>query len=159
MNAAAASSSHAPAVAVRAEILAQHQALRRHLQDTARLADRILDGDELAVATMIGAWDALRGDLERHMAFEETVLGPLLATLDPHSPEHAHYLVAEHRRQRQDLGHLTTLDPEAEDMRFVARAVLAFITELLDDMRIEERTLLGPEVLQDEIVTANQETD
>ena len=29
----------------------------------------------------------------------------------------------------------------------------------VDDMRIEERTLLGPEVLQDEIVTANQETD
>jgi hypothetical protein len=150
-----------PAVAVRAEILEQHEALQRRVHALTALAGAVLAGERSRATALIATWATLRDELERHMAFEESVLGTLLATVDPRSPMHAHFLVTEHRRQRHELAGIdvaVAASPE-EDLRSVARAVLAFAAELQDDMKIEERTLLGPDVLQDDIVTADQDSE
>ena len=148
-----------PATAVRAEILAQHDELRGALRHALRLAERVMSGDRLAVASMVSFCRELHAKLEAHMCFEEAVFLPLLETVDPDRPVHAQTMVAEHARQRRELSALSAL-PECEaDPRAAAFALQTLIADLLSDMTFEENALLGPEILQDAMIWTDQATD
>jgi hypothetical protein len=140
----------------RQSILSQHERLRVLLARASAVADAALDGhppSDDAVASAIGD---VRTTIEVLLAFEETVLLPLLRDDLPLGPERADRLLDEHARQRQTLA---TLHREA--CAFPAfptlAAKLAFLVAwLLADMAEEEHSLLTPDAVRDDIVVIDQ---
>ena len=137
-------------------ILAQHHRIRALLARARGVAEAALDGEPPspdAVASSIGD---IRTIMEVHLAYEEKALLPILRDDLPLGPERADRLLDEHRRQRETLA---TLHREAcafPELPMLA-AKLAFLTEwLLADMGEEERSLLIPEVVRDDVVIIDQ---
>jgi hypothetical protein len=94
--------------------------------------------------------------MEVHLAFEEAVLLPLLRADLPLGPPRADRLVDEHRRQRGVLAGLHREACQHPQLPTLA-AKLAFLTSwLLADMAEEERCLLIPEVVRDDLVVVDQ---
>jgi hypothetical protein len=140
----------------REAILAQHDRIRGLLARARAIAEAALDGSPPspdAVASSIGD---IRSIMEVHLAFEEKSLLPILRDDLPLGPTRADRLLDEHSRQRQTLA---TLHREAcafPDFVILA-AKLAFLTEwLLADMNEEERSLLTPDVIRDDVVVIDQ---
>jgi hypothetical protein len=140
----------------RAAILGQHERIRALLERARSVAEAALDGtppSSDAVASSIGD---IRTIMEVHLAFEEKSLLPILRDDLPLGPERANRLLDEHHRQRETL---STLHREAcafPELPMLA-AKLAFLTEwLLADMGEEERCLLIPEVVRDDVVVVDQ---
>jgi hypothetical protein len=140
----------------RGAILAQHERIRALLDRARAVAEAALDGEPPspdAVASSIGD---IRTIMEVHLAFEEKSLLPILHDDLPLGPQRADRLLDEHGRQRETLA---TLHREACAFpQFpILAAKLAFLTEwLLADMDEEERSLLNPDVVRDDVVTIDQ---
>lgn len=147
------------AEAVRESVLAQHEALRPVLRDLAATAQDAERGDAAASAAVGDACARLRTDFERHLAFEEQHLIPALRASDPYGGERARVVLEEHARQRQELATLVDLSTTEHDARTVALALQSFIADIVQDMRHEERDLLGPEALRDDPLVADQASD
>ena len=137
-------------------ILAQHIRIRALLARAHAVAEAALDGNPPspdAVASSIGD---IRTIMEGHLAVEEKSLLPILRDDLPLGPPRADRLLDEHHRQRETLA---TLHREACAFPSFAilAAKLAFLTEwLLADMNEEERSLLTPDVVRDDVVVVDQ---
>jgi hypothetical protein len=108
-----------------------------------------------AVASAIGD---IRTVMEVHLAFEEKSLLPILRDDLPLGPERADRLLDDHRQQRASLA---TLHREACAFPQVPilAAKLAFLAAwLLADMEEEERSLLLPDVVRDDVIAIDQST-
>ena len=140
----------------RGAILAQHERIRALLERARAVAESALDGQAPsadAVASSIGDIHAI---MEVHLAFEERSLLPILRDDLPLGPARADRLLDEHRRQRLTLAALHSEACAFPELPMLA-AKLAFLTEwLLADMDEEERSLLVPEVVRDDVVTVDQ---
>jgi hypothetical protein len=140
----------------RRSILIQHQRIRALLARAREVAERALD-QELqppdAVASAIGD---IHATLDVHLRFEEKVLVDILNDDLPLGPTRAARLLDEHRRQRATLAGIHAEAKAAPQLPMLA-AKLAFLASwLLDDMEEEERTLLTPEVVRDDMVCVDQ---
>jgi len=142
----------------REAILAQHHRIRSLLGRARGVAEAALDGEPPAPDAVASAIGDIRTIMEVHLAFEEKSLLPILRDDLPLGPARADRLLDEHTRQRETL---STLHREAcafPDFPLLA-AKLAFLTEwLLADMNEEERSLLIPEVVRDDVVIIDQST-
>ena len=140
----------------REAILAQHHRIRALLTRARGVAEAALDGSAPTSDAVASAIGDIRTIMEVHLAFEEKSLLPILREDPPLGPERAARLLDEHRRQRETL---STLHREAcafPDLAILP-AKLAFLTEwLLADMNEEERSLLVPEVVRDDVVVVDQ---
>jgi len=140
----------------REAILAQHHRIRTLLARARTVAEAALDGNPAspdAVASSIGD---IRTIMEVHLAFEEKSLLPILRDDPPLGPERAARLLDEHSRQRETLAVLHRAACAFPNLEILP-AKLAFLTEwLLADMGEEERSLLIPEVVRDDVVAVNQ---
>jgi hypothetical protein len=140
----------------REAILGQHVRIRGLLARAQHVAEAALDGQPPssdAVASSIGD---IRTTMEVHLAFEEKTLLPLLRDDLPLGPVRADRLLDEHRRQRASLAALHTEARTYPDLPELA-AKLAFLVEwLLADMAEEEKSLLTPDVIRDDIVNVDQ---
>ena len=140
----------------RGAILAQHQHIRSLLERARRVAEAALDGAPAAPDAVASSIGDIRTIMEVHLAFEEKSLLPILRDDPPLGPERADRLLDEHRRQRETLA---TLHREAcafPELPILA-AKLAFLAEwLLADMGEEERSLLIPDVVRDDVVVVDQ---
>jgi hemerythrin-like domain-containing protein len=122
-------------------ILAQHVQIRRLLDSARELADRALDGlarSPDAIASSIGD---IRTTMEVHLAFEESVLVPLLNLDGPQGQDQAARMLEEHRQQRALM---TALHQEAiaHPHLPILSVKLAFLASwLLADMTDEEHRL------------------
>jgi hypothetical protein len=90
-----------------------------------------------------------------HISVEDRVLLPALREIDAWGETRAAHVAAEHARQREELAalrDLARLGPGDE----AARATLGMISELMIDMDGEERDLLGPDLLRDDLVVISQ---
>jgi hemerythrin HHE cation binding domain-containing protein len=140
----------------RGAILAQHTRIRTLLDRARNVAEAALDGNPPAPDAVASAIGDIRTTMEVHLAFEEKSLLPLLRDDLPLGPERAARLLDEHSRQRETLA---TLHREACAFpQFpILAAKLAFLTEwLLADMCEEERSLLVPEVVRDDVIVVDQ---
>jgi hypothetical protein len=139
-----------------AAILGQHERIRALLDRSRAVAEAALDGQPPSSDAVASAIGDIRTIMEVHLAFEEKSLLPILRDDPPLGPERADRLLDEHRRQRETLA---TLHREAcafPELPMLA-AKLAFLTEwLLADMGEEERCLLIPEVVRDDVVVVDQ---
>ena len=140
----------------REAILGQHRRIRGLLARAQAVAEAALDGQPPsrdAVASSIGD---IRTTMEVHLAFEEKTLLPLLRDDLPLGPVRADRLLDEHRRQRASLATLhdeARAYPEFPELA----AKLAFLVEwLLADMVEEEKSLLTPDVVRDDVVNIDQ---
>jgi Hemerythrin HHE cation binding domain len=103
------------------------------------------------VAQLQVAVIALETELLAHLADEERLLEPILATLDEGGPVRAGLLRAEHAHQRAIFAVLT--GPKAwPAATLVAGRTLSLCDDLLTDMEFEERELLNEKVLRDDFI-------
>jgi hypothetical protein len=139
-----------------AAIHAQHDRIRDVLGRARDVAEAALDENAPEPDAVASAIGHIRMIMEVHLAFEERSLLPILRDDLPLGPERADRLLGEHRRQRETLA---TLHREACSFpdRPILAAKLAFLAEwLLADMAEEERSLLVPDVVRDDVITIDQ---
>jgi hypothetical protein len=140
----------------REAILAQHHRIRALLARASDVAEAALDGRASATDAVASAIGDIRTIMEVHLAFEEKSLLPILRDDPPLGPERAARLLDEHKRQRETLSVLHREACAFPDTAILP-AKLAFLTEwLLADMNEEERSLLIPEVVRDDVVVVDQ---
>jgi hypothetical protein len=140
----------------RRSILIQHQRIRELLENARLVAERALDQldqSDDAVASAIGD---IRTTMDVHMRFEEKVLVDIFRDDLPLGPIRAERLLEDHKKQRATLAGLHEEARRGPRVPMLA-AKLAFLASwLLDDMAEEERSLLTPEVVRDDVVTVDQ---
>lgn len=137
-------------------ILAQHERIRALLDRSRDIAEAALDNQAPSPDAVASAIGDIRTILEVHLAFEEKSLLPILRDDPPLGPTRADRLLDEHSRQRTTLA---TLHREASAFPQlpILAAKLAFLTEwLLADMVEEERSLLVPDVVRDDVIVVDQ---
>jgi len=142
----------------RGSILGQHKKIRALLERARTVAEAALDGEPPSPDAVASAIGDIRATMEVHLAFEEKALLPILRDDPPLGPARADRLLDEHRRQKQTLATLHHEAGVAPDGPMLA-AKLAFLTSwLLADMDEEERSLLIPDVVRDDVVSVDQES-
>jgi hypothetical protein len=140
----------------RGAILAQHDRIRELLGRARAVAEAALDGQPPTADAVASAIGDIRAIMDVHLAFEEKSLLPILRDDPPLGPERADRLLDEHRRQRATLATLHTEACAFPELPMLA-AKLAFLTEwLLADMGEEERCLLTPDVVRDDVIVVDQ---
>jgi iron-sulfur cluster repair protein YtfE (RIC family) len=135
-------------------VLVQHQSIREWLTHAERIAREAGDSEAQLreLQTLIRTFGAR---LEEHMVFEETLLFPVLATIDAWGELRVANLAADHIHQRAELAELESLAGSTDGAAFSLR-VLTLVTDLRGDMEREEREALRPEVLRDDVVVIDQ---
>ena len=137
-------------------ILAQHVQIRDLLERSQKVAECALTGDAVLSERVAPAIGDIRTTMEVHLAFEERLLIPLLRDDLPLGPERADRLLDEHHRQREMLAKIHT-EATAMPLSPMLAVKLAALTDwLLDDMNEEERCLLIPEVVREDVVIIDQ---
>jgi iron-sulfur cluster repair protein YtfE (RIC family) len=138
---------------VRKRVLADHQALRRQLQELEASAGRAreIGGDACQLRREA---EALVTTLAEHMHWEDRFLAPALRAADAWGEERAALLATDHREQRELLADVIEKlrDPD-RPAQVVIDNVLDLVALLRDDMEGEEATLLDPRVLRDDVIT------
>ena len=96
--------------------------------------------------------------LARHMRWEDRHLGPALLDADAWGEERLARLRGDHREQREILAHsLERLRDSNRPGVLVTSDLRDLILMLRDDMEEEERDLLDPRVLRDDVVAIDLE--
>ncbi len=144
--------------AVRKRILEDHVVIRGHLSAVDGLARRALAGEEGLEAELRRAGETLRERFLEHLTLEDTHLVPALRDADAWGDERAARVEKEHAEQRAQMEELLA------DLRDSRRGVVEIAQELLDlvnalvaDMEHEERAVLDPEILRDDVVAIRSE--
>jgi hypothetical protein len=146
------------AATARRTILAQHQRIRALLEHARLVAETALDDGPRPPDAVASAIGDIHATFDVHLTFEEKVLCEILEDDLPLGPARARRLRSEHASQRATLA---TLHDEARSapQRPLLAAKLAFLASwLLDDMAEEERKLLVPDVVRDDVVAVDQAT-
>lgn len=140
---------------IRNRVLEDHEKLRGELQrleGLKRAAGQPEASPHDAVA-LRACTEAFLGRLRRHMAWEERYLLPALREADAWGEERAVRLLDDHREQVRLLDFvIERLHDEARPDALVVRDVGALVAFLLVDMDEEERDLLDPRVLRDDVI-------
>lgn len=132
---------------IRSTILEEHRRLRERMQQL----EAALDGPTALEASFAVAFKSFLVEFLEHVEHEERLLRPVLAQVDAWSRLRVESLDREHQEQREKLSELAQFDAAADPKAFAARVreVLAWV---LLDMVGEEKTMLTPELLRDDII-------
>ncbi len=125
----------------RRKLLRQHRDLRRVLEVTLSATEGTeseSSGDR-RLPLLVALALRLQNMLDRHFAFEESVLIPHFLVVDPTRVDH---LVDDHRRQRAELSVLAKLAFQNADLPRMGQAFRCLIQKILAEMDEEERELL-----------------
>jgi hypothetical protein len=140
----------------RRNILLQHQRIRALLEHARNVAESALDEETVPPDAVASAIGDIHATFEVHMRFEEKVLVDIFNDDLPLGPQRAARLLDEHGKQRATLESLHEEAKRGPRVPMLA-AKLAFLASwLLDDMAEEERTLLTPEVVRDDLIAVDQ---
>jgi hypothetical protein len=137
-------------------ILWQHRRIRSLLERSRAVADAALDGEAPAADAVASAIGDIRATLDVHLAYEESVLLPLLRDDLPIGPQRAERLLDEHVRQRAMLAALHGEAAAHPELPTLAVKLAFLASWLLADMVEEENSLLVPDVIRDDIVVIDQ---
>jgi iron-sulfur cluster repair protein YtfE (RIC family) len=129
----------------------QHRGLRAliaRVRDTAGDTLEAEGGPPGALRNLVGD---LHEQMEKHLATEEALLGPVLEKIDAWGPVRLDLMRAEHAHQRAVLAVLRS-DRGVLSPSLLARRVLGLLDDILADMDAEDRDLLGARVLRDDVL-------
>jgi hypothetical protein len=146
-----------PAADALAEILEDHARIRTLLGSALEVAEQAVAGHAPALALLPHLLYGIRVTLERHLAFEEGILAPILAEDLPVGPLRAAALEEEHRRQRAEIAGLAD-GRAADDLDGLVRNLRTLVRDFLADMALEEQELLRGDVVRDDLVSVDQFT-
>jgi hypothetical protein len=132
---------------IRSAILEEHEQLRARMKEL----EASLDGPSGMTSSFPVALKAFLVEFLKHIAHEDELLRPVLVQVDAWARQRVESLDREHQDQRRKLTELAQMDPSSDPSAFAARAreVLEWIRV---DMAGEEKTLLTPELLRDDII-------
>jgi iron-sulfur cluster repair protein YtfE (RIC family) len=124
----------------REEILRQHAVLRPHLLEAVEAGRAAAEGaaDPRTLPSLI---ILLLAELQSHMAYEESVLVPILRGNGVSGPEQATDVQSDHARQREEFTVLLELARTENDLPSLAFALQSLVNDVLDDMADEETHL------------------
>ncbi len=98
--------------------------------------------------------------LSAHIELEDRILAPVLRQTDAWGPLRAERLLSRHAAQKQALeGALMELDDLMQPPNGLAVHVGKLIEQIREELDDEENTLLCPELLRDDPIIENAETD
>jgi hemerythrin-like domain-containing protein len=144
---------------VRDNVLRDHVALRGMLDRIEHLAGAVDAGEPWRVAELRVCAEGLLEALESHMGWEDRYLAPALRDADAWGEEREARLRRDHVEQREVLRDaLERLRDTARPALLVAHNLLELVALLREDMDEEERALLGPDVLRDDVIAIDAET-
>jgi hypothetical protein len=146
-----------PAAEARETIFAQHHVIRMLLKAARTVCDLAASGNRRTGELLPLYFENVRVALEHHLATEERLLLPILGTDPPLGPERALRLAAEHDRQRDELAAATRALTGPEGVAAASQKLRTLMDDLLTDMADEERWLLTPDVLRDDLVSVDQD--
>ena len=130
----------------------QHLHLRGVIARVREAALEIVGAEETDSTSLRSLISELRDDLERHLTTEEALLGPVLERIDAWGPVRLDLLRAEHAHQRAVLSVLRSDRAAAVPPLKLARRVLGLLDDIIADMDAEDRDLLDPRVLRDDLI-------
>jgi len=131
---------------------AQHRQLRAAIAEVRRCALELLGTESDDCAGLRSRVGALGDELERHLADEEALLEPILERIDAWGPVRLDLLRAEHAHQRAVLALLRSDRAAALPSLLLARRVISLLDDIATDMDAEDRDLLDPRVLRDDLI-------
>ena len=139
-------------------VLADHRRLRAALDALEELARSYQQGELTLVGRLRNAAEDFLHRFEEHTRWEDEHLRPVLIDADAWGQERAKRLDHDHREQRELLDYSLGLirDPGRPPV-LVGRSVVDLIALIRIDMEQEERDLLDPRVLRDDVVSIDAE--
>lgn len=137
---------------VRERILAEHAVIREHLVTLDELVSRLARG-ESPLDDARAAARALHRELMTHMKGEESMLVPALAEADGFGPARVEELQREHHEQGEALAALIREIDHSPGAAELESRLRELIRRIREDMTLEEKTHLSPNVLKDSVVT------
>lgn len=139
-------------------VLKDHRNLRTLLEELEELAGQVRDGDHRLLGPLRLAAERFLHRFEAHTRWEDQYLRPALVAADAWGQERAERLDHDHVEQRQLLEDSLDRLREAErPALLVARGVLDLIALIRTDMEEEERDLLDPRILRDDVISIDTE--
>ena len=137
---------------LREQLLQQHATLRGLVTEVLAETDRGPDSSDESLRTALGKLTAALGE---HNRFEEASLRGVVAQLDAWGPQRESLMDSRHHEEHQ-------LSLEALEQSFAmqprperAAALHRILEALLTHMKHEEREVLHPNVLRDDVITAD----
>jgi hemerythrin-like domain-containing protein len=128
---------------VRRIILEEHGEIRKQMNEIDRLV-KAKDLKGLAPAIKL-----FQKTFIAHLAHEETIVWPILRTVDSWGPVRIDHMTKEHKEQRQIIDGLSYT--KEEDLVEVMKNLIGL---LVADMIAEEKDFLNPDLLRDDVVTS-----
>jgi hemerythrin-like domain-containing protein len=142
---------------VRARVLDEHVQIRALLVELDSFAQRALDGNENGGAQLRVKVQELYSTLDAHMALEDALLYPAICDADAWGDLRGERMKEEHSRQRAVLNQLADLEWRGDTATLVD-AVRSLARDIREDMCREERELLNPELLRDDVISIAQDS-
>lgn len=143
--------------AVRGRILEEHRQLRHRLDLLERMVDGLQEDPRRCGSVNRAARDVLRL-LIAHTQLEDSILVPVLQTLDAWGEVRADQLLSHHVQQRAELQALIqSYARPSGDLEELAVRTLAWIADVRSDMASEECGILSQEHLDDERIAIDGE--
>jgi iron-sulfur cluster repair protein YtfE (RIC family) len=142
---------------VRTLVLSGHTLLRQLLDDIDRLASMELDVPGTGAQNLRARAGELASTLSAHLELEEEILQPILKTIDAWGPVRVERMNADHANQRERIFDIRrqSADPNFANAN-LARRLRQLVVDLREDMEWEEREMLHPDLLRDDIVSLKQ---
>lgn len=138
---------------VRGRILAEHVRIRSVLDDIETLANALVRGADDG-AGKLRTWVRMLGDaMHAHLALEEEILIPIVRESDGFGDARAEEMLREHAEQRAVIEAILEDLAGTRSNEVLAVGVLELVKAIRDDIREEEETFLGSEVLRPDVVT------
>lgn len=137
---------------IRRRILEEHHALRQELHELALLVEEVRAGKP--PGPLRSALLDVTEHLLTHMQTEDSILAPALLETDAWGPWRVSQMKAHHERDRERVeGLQRALQDDSVDANALVRAAVGLISELHTEMADEDKTLLHPDILKDDLIT------
>jgi len=131
---------------IRKIIMDEHESLRIQMTNIESLIQ------SKNFAGLKKAVEDFQQNFRSHLAREESILWPILETVDSWGPVRLEKLTQEHREERAQIESLSAWTaPESGSQ--LLKAVQELILILKADMTLEESEFLTPEILRDDVIT------
>jgi iron-sulfur cluster repair protein YtfE (RIC family) len=143
---------------VRSTILEDHAHLREQLDALEALAQGLVAGRTEPLVEALAALRRMKRRFFDHLDLEEAIMVPALRDADAWGPERAQLVLDEHRDQRAELEALVVeLNRADTTPDVVGQRILVWIEALRVDMVHEEKAVLHPDLLRDDVVAIDLE--
>jgi aminoglycoside phosphotransferase family enzyme/predicted kinase len=128
-------------------VFQQHLVLRRDLQQALMTGNAAARGDEEAIRALPFVIITLLGKLTNHMAFEESVLAPVMIGAGQAAANRMASIKLDHRRQRDEFQAVLRLAGDPAESVDLAVTLQNLVADVLSDMGDEELSLTADKTL------------